>query len=168
VVTVFINREDTEYLFDEIWINLHKKSNRFLKAWSTFIDLSLDRHFIVFSDTKSDPAINHLQFLHLKRNGKIHVKYDKLENNLDLAENQRCVIFNSNDSQTNKKKSSIDNCIYSNIKDDNQFIECIENLIETKISPIQSFNKNNLLDFPYLHLPVRTLVFYDPYFPKII
>ncbi len=167
MVTVFINKEDTEYLFDGVWTNLQEKSNSFLRAWSIFIDLHLDRHFIIFSETDFDLTINHLQFSQLKRNGKIHIKNDKLENNLDLAEQQRCIIFNSNDSQTNKKNSALDNCIHSNVRDDDQFIACVENLFETKISPIKSFSKNNLADFPYIKLPVRSFVFYDPYFPKV-
>lgn len=167
MITVFITNQDAEYLFDTIWNDLNKKSLRFINAWTRFIDLRLDRHFVIFSKKESDVNVKYLQFSHLKSKGKIHIKLDELADNLDLAEEQRCIIFNNADSKANNELSQVYNCIFCNIRDDDQFTSCIENLFETKIFPIQSFSKNNLGDFPCIKLPVRSFVFYDPYFPKI-
>ena len=167
MITVFITCQDAEYLFDTIWNDLNKKSLRFINAWTRFIDIRLERHFVIFSKKETDVNINHLQFSQLKSKGRVHIKLEELEDNLDLAEGQRCIIFNNSDSKANIELSQLYNCIFCNIRDDDEFTSCIESLFETKIFPIQSFSKNNLGDFPCIKLPVRSFVFYDPYFPKI-
>ena len=167
VITVFITNQDAEYLFDTIWNDLNNKSLRFINVWTRFIDLRLDRHFVIFSKKESDVNINYLLFSQLKSKGRIHIKLEELKDNLDLAEQQRCVIFNNEGAKENIFLSQLYNCIFCNIRDDEQFINCVNNLFETKISPIKSFSKNNLKDLPYINLPVRTLVFYDGDFPYI-
>jgi hypothetical protein len=167
VITVFLNCPDAEYLFDTIWNNLNKKSLGFINAWTQFIDLRLERHFVIFCKKETDVNINYLQFSQLKSKGRVHIKHDELEDNLDLTEQQRCIIFNNEDLTKNLALSQKSTCVFCNIRDDEQFIHCVNNLFETSISSIKSFTRSNFDDFPIINLPVKSLVFYDPYFPYV-
>lgn len=172
MITAFITKEDVKYLFDDISSNLNKKSLGFIKAWTNFIDLRLERHFIVFNENEDEDEderidIIYPQFSYLKGKGKVHIKYGRIEDNIDLAAQQRCIVFNSNNFKTNNETSRKEGCLYCNIREEEQFVNCIEILFELNIFRAKSFVKNKFNDFPQIQLPVNTLLFFDPYFPKI-